>query len=299
MIKSMTGYGKSEANLENGKLTVEIRTLNSKSCDISIKTFMLPKEKDLQLRQKIAQALQRGTIDVFLTWEPKASDSAKQFNKEIAHQYLAQLKDFAKDEMGFDTLHFTPESASVMLTVLMKMPDVIEAQKTDVITEENWPLVEKAFDECLQKVNTYREEEGKVLYDDVTGRVSKILEISKEVEQYESERIELVKARILKGFEDLKQNTPDRERFEQDLVFYLEKLDISEERIRLRQHCKYFMDTIDVEPCPGKKLGFIIQEMGREINTTGSKSNHASMQKCVVLMKDELEKIREQCMNIL
>ena len=295
----MTGYGKSEANLENGKLTVEIRTLNSKNCDISIKTFLLPKEKDLQIRQKISQALQRGTIDVYLNWEPKASDSAKQFNKDIAHQYLSQLKDFASDEMGFDSLHFTPESASVMLTVLMKMPDVIEAQKTDVITEENWPLIEEAFEQCLQKVNAYRDSEGKVLYNDVVGRVGRIMELSKEVEQYEGERIEAVKARILKGFEDLKQNTPDRERFEQDLVFYLEKLDISEERTRLRQHCKYFMDTIENEPSPGKKLGFIIQEMGREINTTGSKANHASMQKCVVLMKDELEKIREQSMNIL
>ena len=299
MIKSMTGYGKSEANLENGKLTVEIRTLNSKSCDICIKTFLLPKEKDLMVRKKIADALQRGTIDVFLTWEPKASDSAKQFNKEIAHQYLAQLKDFAHEEMGFDTLHFTPESASVMLTVLMKMPDVIEAQKSDVITEENWPVIENAFDDCLQKVNSYRDTEGKVLYNDVTSRVNRILEISKEVEQYESERILAVRERIMKGFEDFKQNTPERERFEQDLVFYLEKLDISEERVRLRQHCKYFMDTIDNEPCPGKKLGFILQEMGREINTTGSKANHASMQKCVVLMKDELEKIREQSMNIL
>ena len=295
----MTGYGKSEALLENGKLTIEIRTLNSKSCDISVKTFLLPKDKDLLVRQKIAAALQRGTIDVFLTWEPKATDSAKQFNKEIAHQYLAQLKVFAKEEMGFDTLHFTPESASVMLTVLMKMPDVIEAQKSDVITEENWPLIDKAFDECLQAVNDYRQAEGKVLYNDVTARVDRILELSNLAEGYEAERIDAVKARILKGFEDLGQNTPDRERFEQDLVFYLEKLDISEERVRLRQHCKYFMDTIDNEACPGKKLGFIIQEMGREINTTGSKANHASMQKCVVLMKDELEKIREQSMNIL
>ena len=285
--------------MDSGKLTIEIRTLNSKSCDITIKTFLLPKDKDLQIRKKIADALTRGTIDVFLTWEPKAADSAKQFNKEIAHQYLAQLKDFAHDEMGFDALHFTPESASVMLTVLMKMPDVIEAQKADVITEENWPLIEQAFDNCLQAVNDYRKAEGQVLYNDVTSRVDRILELSKEVEKYEAERILAVKERILKGFEDLKQNTPERERFEQDLVFYLEKLDISEERTRLRQHCKYFIDTIDGEPCPGKKLGFIIQEMGREINTTGSKANHASMQKCVVLMKDELEKIREQSMNIL
>ena len=244
----MTGYGKAEAQLENGKLTIEIRTLNSKSCDICIKTFLLPKDKDLMVRQKIAEALKRGTIDVFLTWEPKASDSAKQFNKDIAHQYLAQLKDFARDEMGFDTLHFTPESASVMLTVLMKMPDVIEAQKSDVITEENWPIIDKAFDQCLQGVNNYRDTEGKVLYNDVTSRVEKIIDLSHEVEKYESERIEAVKARILKGFEDLGQNTPERERFEQDLVFYLEKLDISEERVRLRQHCKYFIDTIKGEP---------------------------------------------------
>ena len=160
-------------------------------------------------------------------------------------------------------------------------------------------MIEQAFDNCLQAVNDYRKAEGQVLYKDVTSRVDRILELSNEVEKYEAERILAVKERILKGFEDLKQNTPERERFEQDLVFYLEKLDISEERTRLRQHCKYFIDTIDGEPCPGKKLGFIIQEMGREINTTGSKANHASMQKCVVLMKDELEKIREQSMNIL
>ena len=278
---------------------MEIRTLNGKSCDISLKSYLLPKDKDLAVRQKIADALVRGTIDVFMTWEPSAAENAKQINFDMARSYYTQMEQFAREEMSSANLGLHQESAAVVLSTLLRLPDVIDSQKQDVITEDNWPLVDAAFDECLAAVNAYRANEGKSLYADVTSRVGNILELSKEVETYESERIETVKAKIQKGFDDYSQKIPDRERFEQELIFYLEKLDINEERVRLRQHCKYFMDTIDSEPYPGKKLGFIIQEMGREINTTGSKANHASIQKCVVLMKDELEKIREQSMNIL
>ena len=178
------------------------------------------------------------------------------------------------------------------------MPDVIDAKKQDVITDANWPQVSLAIDEALDAIDDYRVREGQALYADVTGRVRTILALYDEVEGYESERIESVRARLMKNLEELKVKV-DPERFEQEMVYYLEKLDINEEKVRLRQHCKYFMDTIDGEPFPGKKLGFIIQEMGREINTTGSKANHASIQKCVVRMKDELEKIREQSLNIL
>ena len=295
----MTGYGKAEALLENGKLTVEIRTLNGKSADINLKTTLLPKDKEIGLRQKIAQVLQRGTIDVFLTWEPNTAENAKTVNGDLVEAYFRQIRDIylrcAKDGV---LIGGTSVSDSLVLASILRFPDVLDVKKADIITEENWPLVDAAFDAALAAVEAFRSQEGAVLYKDVTSRVAKILSIYDEVEGFEPERIETVKARLLKNLEELQQK-PDPNRFEQELIFYLEKYDINEEKVRLRQHCKYFMETIDGEPYPGKKLGFINQEMGREINTTGSKANHAGIQQCVVRMKDELEKIREQSMNIL
>ena len=190
------------------------------------------------------------------------------------------------------------EANSEILAALLRLPDVVDAKKADAIGEEDWPAVEAAIDEALDHLQAFRSQEGVALYKDVTGRVQTILGLYDEVEKLEGERIEGVKARLLKNLEELAQK-PDPARFEQELIFYLEKYDINEEKVRLRQHCRYFMETIDGEPYPGKKLGFIIQEMGREINTTGSKANHAGIQRLVVRMKDELEKIREQSMNIL
>ena len=187
---------------------------------------------------------------------------------------------------------------NVMLTTIMRFPDVMDNSRQDVVTEENWPVVENAIKEALRSVNDYRSKEGVALYADVTSRVKGIMELEDEVEKLEPERIETVKEKLTKNLAELGQKV-DPSRFEQEMVFYLEKLDINEEKVRLRQHCRYFLDTIDSEPYPGKKLGFIIQEMGREINTTGSKANHAGIQKLVVQMKDELEKVREQSMNIL
>ena len=291
----MTGYGKSEAILENGKLTVEFRSVNGKNADISLKTSLIPKDKEIALRKKIADVLQRGTIDMFITWEPNAAENAKSINIELAKDYFNQLK-MLGDEIG--AVNLPIHEPNYLLATLLRMPDVIDSRKQDIVTPENWPLVEKAIDEALAMIDDYRSTEGKALYADVTGRVRNILDLYDEVESYESERIDTVRARLLKNLEEL-QVKVDKERFEQEMVYYLEKLDINEEKVSLRQHCQYFMDTIDGEPYPGKKLGFIIQEMGREINTTGSKANHASIQKCVVRMKDELEKIREQSMNIL
>ena len=295
MIQSMTGYGKAEALLKNGKLTVEIRTLNSKSADINIKTPLLPKDKDIPVRKKLADRLQRGTIDIFLSWEPNVAEGAKAVNIDLAKEYFAQIQALGS-QIG--AVNLPLHEPNYLLATLLRMPDVIDAKKQDVITEENWPLVEKAIDEALDHLQAFRAQEGAALYKDVTGRVQNILDLYDEVEALEGERIETVKGRLLKNLEDLAQK-PDPARFEQELIFYLEKYDINEEKVRLRQHCKYFMDTIDNEPYPGKKLGFIIQEMGREINTTGSKANHAGIQRLVVRMKDELEKIREQSMNIL
>lgn len=295
MIKSMTGYGKGVAELEAGKLTVEIRTLNSKSADISIKSSILPKDKEMQMRGKIAATLVRGTIDVFINWEPNASGSAKKINAELALDYYRQLAELGS-KIGAANLQLS--NPNDLLSNILRMPDVIDAGRQDIITDANWPLVEKAFDDCLEGVVRYRSDEGAILYKDVTSRVAKILSLYDEVEKCEPERITAVREKILKAADDL-QVKLEPERFEQEMIFYLEKLDINEEKVRLRQHCKYFMDTIDGEEYPGKKLGFIIQEMGREINTTGSKSNFAAIQKLVVQMKDELEKIREQSMNIL
>ena len=296
MIKSMTGYGKAEAILETGKITFEIRTLNSKNADINIKTPLLPKDKEIGIRQKIASSLQRGTIDFFATWEPNTADSGKKINADLLKGYYNEILSLRKELPGF----FTPQDRenNELLCSILRIPDVIDTKKSDVITEENWPIVEKAIDEALEAVNAFREKEGKVLYEDVTSRVRNILSLYDEVETFEGERIGTVKAKLQKNLEELAQKV-DPVRFEQEMIFYLEKLDINEEKVRLRQHCAYFMDTIDSEPYPGKKLGFIIQEMGREINTTGSKANHAGIQKCVVRMKDELEKMREQSMNIL
>lgn len=297
MIKSMTGYGKAEAILRNGKITIEFRSVNGKNADINVKTAILPKDKELGIRKKIAEVLQRGSIDFFMTWEPNAAESAKQINLDIARSYIAQTGALAK-EMGCPNLGLSAEGCGAILGAVLRMPDVIDQKKQDIITDENWGVVEAAIDSALAMIDEYRSREGEALYKDVTARVNNILAIYDEIEGYESERIAAVRDRIEKNLEELKVKV-DKERFEQEMIFYIEKLDINEEKVRLRQHCKYFMDTIDNEPCPGKKLGFIIQEMGREINTTGSKANHASIQKCVVRMKDELEKIREQSLNIL
>ena len=292
----MTGYGKAEAQLKTGKLTVEIRTLNAKSADINIKTPLLPKDKDIPVRKMLADRLQRGTIDFYLTLEAAGADSVRPINTEALKAYYNQVLQLRQDLPGFTAPG--DEANSELLASLLRLPDVVDSKKADAISEEDWPAVEAAIDEALDHLQQFRSQEGAVLYKDVTGRVQTILSLYDEVEALEGERIETVKARLLKNLDELAQK-PDPARFEQELIFYLEKYDINEEKVRLRQHCRYFMETIDGEPYPGKKLGFIIQEMGREINTTGSKANHAGIQRLVVRMKDELEKIREQSMNIL
>ena len=294
MIYSMTGYGKAEALLSGGKLSIEIRTLNGKTADINIKSQILPKDKELEIRSRIAAALVRGTIDVYLSWEADASASARQINLDIARSYLQGAGELA-DGMG---LSVDDSLRGALLCSVIRMPEVAEARKGELFTEEDLVRIDEALNRCLEMVEDYRRKEGQVLYRDVTSRVANILKLYDGVESFEAERAETMRAKILKAAEDLGVKL-DKERFEQEMIFYIEKYDINEEKVRLRQHCKYFMDTIDSEPYPGKKLGFIIQEMGREINTTGSKANLSGIQKLVVQMKDELEKIREQSMNIL
>ncbi len=295
MIKSMTGYGKAEAMLETGKITVEVRSLNGKTADIGIKTSMLPKDKEIAVRHKIANELTRGNIDFFVTFEPNAADSAKKINMDLAMEYYQQI-DALGSRLGAQNLW--SQNPNDLLAMILRMPEVMDAKKQDVITDDNWPVVEACIDEALRNINAFRAQEGEILCKDVTEKVNNILEYSAQVEQYEKERTEAVREKILSRFAELKAE-PDQSRLEQEMIFYIEKLDINEEKVRLRQHCRYFLDTLNNEPNPGKKLGFIAQEMGREINTTGSKANHTEIQKLVVKMKDELEKIKEQSLNIL
>lgn len=299
MIQSMTGYGKAEVLLTGGKLTVEIRALNSKSADINIKSSLLPKDKDLVVRKMLGDALVRGTIDLFLNWEAGGEESAHQINPEVFHSYWRSVVKAMDAETVFTkTFLKDPGVGSILASGILRLPDVVDAKKADVITPENWPLVEAGIKEALEHICAYRATEGRALYADVTSRINLILSYYNEIEALEGERIAAVREKLSKAMQDLEVKA-DPSRFEQEMIFYLEKYDINEEKVRLRQHCKYFMEVIDSEPYPGKKLGFIIQEMGREINTTGSKANHAGIQQLVVKMKDELEKIREQSMNIL
>ena len=295
MIKSMTGYGKAEALLETGKITVEVRSLNGKTADISIKTSMLPKDKEMAVRQKIAAELTRGNIDFFVTYEPNAADSAKKINMDLAIEYYQQVSELG-DKIG--AVNLWSKNPNDLLALLLRMPEVMDAKKQDIITDENWPVVEGCIDQALANINAFRAQEGEVLCKDVTEKVENIMEFSRQIEQFEAERTEAIREKILTRFAELKAE-PDQSRLEQEMIFYIEKLDINEEKVRLRQHCRYFLDTLANEPNPGKKLGFIAQEMGREINTTGSKANHTEIQKIVVKMKDELEKIKEQSLNIL
>ena len=291
----MTGYGKAEAIIEAGKIIVEVRSLNGKTADISLKTSMLPKDKEMAVRQKIAAELTRGNIDFFITFEPNIADSAKKINMDLAMEYYQQISELGEKLGAHDLCNQNPND---LLAMILRMPEVMDAKKQDVITDENWPIVEACIDQALANINSFRSQEGKVLYKDVTEKVNNILEFSRQVETYEQERVEAIREKILNRFAELKAE-PDQSRLEQEMIFYIEKLDLNEERVRLRQHCRYFLDTIANEPNPGKKLGFIAQEMGREINTTGSKANHTEIQKIVVKMKDELEKIKEQSLNIL
>lgn len=286
----MTGYGKAEAAVKGGKVTVEIRSLNAKSADISVKSQILPKEHEMEVRKKLSERLLRGTIDLYVNFVAEGECASTPVDTALAASLLRQMEEVigASD----------PSVRATLMNAILRLPDVVNAKKTDIITETEWPAVASAIDEAIEALDAFRSREGAALHKDVTARVATIMALYDQVEELEGERIASVRERLQKSLQDLEAK-PDPSRFEQELIFYLEKYDISEEKTRLRQHCRYFLETIAEDPAPGKKLGFIIQEMGREINTTGSKANHAGIQKLVVRMKDELEKIREQSMNIL
>ena len=296
MIKSMTGYGKGECTLsDHSKITVEIKTLNGKNADISIKSQLIPKDKELEIRKLLAQELVRGSIDFSLSQEMKGNALKKQINKEAVKEFLSQLHNIEAECFSADKDDSIKDS--ILLASVLRIPDVVET-KDYQLSDSDWEEIDKAVTQAIGKVNTYRMEEGTALLEDVLGRVANIMSYLEEVKELDVKRVPSIKERLRQKI-DKAGLEANPERLEQEIVFYVEKLDINEEKVRLAQHCKYFTDTIQTDPLAGKKLGFIVQEMGREINTLGSKANDAQIQALVVKMKDELEKIREQSLNIL
>ena len=292
MIKSMTGYGKAECQIEKSKYCVEIRSVNGKGADVSLKTSLIPREKEVEIRKLIAQKLTRGNIDLFINKESISIDGDKQINKDVLKGYLAQIQELRSECSEFDKIDDTS-----LMSTLLRMPDVIESKK-DELSEDEWNTLLKAINDAIDNINSFRCKEGESLYADLTEKVSNIEKYLHEVAQYEEERISQIRDRINNKLSEIKADS-DGNRLEQEIIYYIEKLDINEEKVRLKQHCNYFRETLENEENPGKKLGFIAQEMGREINTMGSKANHHEIQKLVVKMKDELEKIKEQSLNIL
>ncbi|MCF0164508.1 MAG: YicC family protein [Bacteroidales bacterium] len=284
----MTGYGRSECTIGNCKYICEIRSLNGKNADIGLKTSIVPMDKEIELRKYIVAEAGRGSIDLFISTEVAEDAQSRTINANVFKGYISQLESIAEGVSSCDP--------SIVASVL-RLPDVIDSKKA-AMTDDEWKILESAIKDAVSNLLSFREREGKILAEDLLSKVDKIESYIPFVEQFESERIDTVRARILKRVEEMNL-APDENRLEQEIIFYLEKLDVNEEKVRLRQHCRYFRETMEKEEMPGKKLGFIAQEMGREINTLGSKANHAEMQKFVVKMKDELEKIKEQVLNVL
>ena len=288
----MTGYGKAECLIGRDKYTVELRSVNGKSADISLKSSLIPRGKEPEIRRYLAAELGRGSIDLFITLRrDPASEAARPVNGDLLQGYYTGVRE-ALDAMGVSL------SDEALLPGLLKLPDVLAKPEETEFSEADWAILEGCIHEAVAALKAFRAREGESLRRDLLSQVDKIESYVAEVEKYERERIDAVRERILSKLAELGAK-PDTERLEQEMIFYIEKLDINEEKVRLRQHCKYFRETLDTEPMPGRKIGFIAQEMGREINTTGSKANHAEIQKLVVKMKDELEKIKEQSLNIL
>ena len=291
MIRSMTGYGKAECLLADKKLTIEIKSLNSKQLDTNTRLPSLYKEKDLDIRQALASELGRGKVECSFYYELSSEAAPGIINEPVVKAYYDQLYKIS-GELGL-------QASLELLSTVMRMPDTIRTEKPE-LQETEWTLVEAALKKALDQVNIFRIQEGKSLDKDLRQRVEAISRKLAKVENFEGERIDLVRERIGKHLEELGQREAvDENRFEQELIYYIEKLDISEEKVRLANHCSYFMETLEDQGPAGKKLGFISQEMGREINTLGSKANHKELQKLVVEMKDELERIKEQILNVL
>ncbi len=281
----MTGYGKAVLQLPSKKLTIEIKSLNSKNLDLNTRMPSVYREKELDIRKLIANQLERGKVDFSIFLEVTGEETSTQLNTPVVKQYMKQLKEVVNGD------------ETELLKMAVRFPDALNTEREE-IDENEWHQVENSIAEVLKAIDLYRLDEGKVLESDFAQRITSIGELLEKVVTIDPERITAVRERLQKAIDDLKENI-DQNRFEQELIYYIEKYDITEEKVRLKNHLDYFMSSLHSDDSNGKKLGFIAQEIGREINTIGSKSNYAPMQKIVVQMKDELEKIKEQLLNVL
>ena len=291
MIKSMTGFGKCALELPDKSVSVEIKSLNSKQFDAYVRLPPVYREKEAEIRVMLTTGLIRGKVELNININNNGEAANFNFNRSLAKQYFEEIKGLSS-ELGMDL-------SNEVISTLVRMPDVLKAEQAELSADE-WKKVVHAIKEAIDHLNAFRSQEGESLEKDLINRVNIIDHLLSEVAPFEKKRIENLRKRILKQLEDsLPKGTVDMNRFEQEIIYYMEKLDITEEKVRLSKHCQYFLETLAEKGTNGKKLGFISQEMGREINTLGSKANDADMQKLVVLMKDELEKIKEQLFNIL
>ena len=286
MIQSMTGFGKASLQLPTKKITVEIKSLNSKGLDLNTRMPSVFREMELGLRNQISQRLERGKVDFSLYVEVTGEETTSKINVPIVKGYINQMKAVIP----------TADETELM-KMAVRMPDALKTER-DEIDENEWKQIQTVIDEALENIANFRKDEGASLEKEFQLRIANIEKLMNEAVSYDAERIETVKTRLRTALDELKINV-DENRFEQELIFYLEKYDITEEKVRLGNHLNYFLETLNGTEANGRKLGFITQEMGREINTMGSKSNHTEMQKLVVMMKDELEKIKEQVLNVL
>ncbi len=286
----MTGYGKTVVAFEGKKIHVEIKSLNSKQLDLSTRIAPLYREKEMEIRQLIAERVVRGKVEFNIWIEKDAGAEASQVNKALMDNYYQQLKDFAQEHQLSDT---------DWMSLLVRMPDVMTKTEVELLGDEEWQVVRQGVEQAVQELVDFRTQEGAALEKKFAEKIDNIEQLLASIEPYEKSRVEKIRSRIVDGLKQIPEAEYDKNRLEQELIYYIEKLDISEEKQRLTNHLKYFRETMADQPGQGKKLGFIAQEMGREINTTGSKSNQAEMQNIVVKMKDELEQIKEQVLNAL
>lgn len=292
MVKSMTGFGKTTVEIGNKKVMIEIKSLNSKQLDLNLRMPNLYKEKEMDVRGMVKERLDRGKVDVSIYFDNSEGDKDVQINKPVIMQYFNQMLEIS------ETLGVTPDKSELLRTV-MRFPDTLQI-KSDELGEDEWSLLKAGIQKALEAMDNFRMQEGKALMKDIVYRVQLIQQLSSEVPQFEVKRVEIIRQKLqekIAEWTDVKNI--DQNRLEQEIVYYLEKLDITEEKVRLANHCKYFIETVEKEDAPGRKIGFIAQEIGREINTMGSKANDHDIQKLVVRMKDELEKIKEQSLNVL
>jgi uncharacterized protein (TIGR00255 family) len=286
MIQSMTGFGKATLQLPTKKITVEIKSLNSKGLDLNTRMPSVFREMELGLRNQISARLERGKIDFSLYIEATGEETSSKINVPIVRGYINQMKAVIPNA-----------DETELMKMAVRMPDALKTER-DEIDENEWKKIQTVIDEAIENIAQFRKDEGVSLEREFLHRIANIMALMNNAVSYDAERVETVKTRLRNALDELKENV-DENRFEQELIFYLEKYDITEEKVRLENHLNYFIETIAGTEANGRKLGFITQEMGREINTMGSKSNHTEMQKLVVMMKDELEKIKEQVLNVL